>query len=146
MIRLNLFMIWFLHFLSLLSVICMCCRQNLSSRIIVVLAYTVSMLIMSNHKFIKLFKYASNMLCLISFGKHFAKKCLHFCFKQTFVDCIIHKTFLHFVHKNHLVPLSRYQNIPIGSLCLCSDSILYFLLSYAPIHWIWLLSGFPHSS
>ena len=27
-----------------------------------------------------------------------------------------------------------------------SDSISYFLLSYAPIHWIWLLSGFPHSS
>ena len=45
MIRLNLFMIWFLHFLSLLSVICRCYRQNSSSRIIVVLVYTVSMLI-----------------------------------------------------------------------------------------------------
>lgn len=44
MIRLNLFMIWFLHFLSLLSVICRCYRQNSSSRIIVVLAYTVSTL------------------------------------------------------------------------------------------------------
>ena len=42
MIRLNLFMIWFLHFLSLLSVICRYYRQNSSSRIIVVLAYTVS--------------------------------------------------------------------------------------------------------
>lgn len=42
MIRLNLFMIWFLHFLSLLSVICRCYRQNSSSRIIVVLVYTVS--------------------------------------------------------------------------------------------------------
>lgn len=37
MIRLNLFMIWFLHFLSLLSVICRYYRQNSSSRIIVVL-------------------------------------------------------------------------------------------------------------
>ena len=45
MIRLNLFMIWFLHFLSLLSVICRYYRQNSSSRIIVVLAYTVSTLI-----------------------------------------------------------------------------------------------------
>lgn len=44
MIRLNLFMIWFLHFLSLLSVICRCCRQNSSSRIIVVLVYIVSTL------------------------------------------------------------------------------------------------------
>ena len=44
MIRLNLFMIWFLHFLSLLSVSCMCYRQNSSSRIIVVLVYTVSTL------------------------------------------------------------------------------------------------------
>lgn len=44
MIRLNLFMIWFLHFLSLLSVICRYYRQNSSSRIIVVLAYTVSTL------------------------------------------------------------------------------------------------------
>lgn len=42
MIRLNLFMIWFLHFLSLLSVICRCYRQNSSSRIIVVLIHTVS--------------------------------------------------------------------------------------------------------
>ena len=42
MIRLNLFMIWFLHFLSLLSVICRYYRQNSSSRIIVVLVYTVS--------------------------------------------------------------------------------------------------------
>lgn len=42
MIRLNLFMIWLLHFLSLLSVICRCCRQNSSSRIIVVLEYIVS--------------------------------------------------------------------------------------------------------
>ena len=42
MIRLNLFMIWFLHFLSLLSVICMYYRQNSPSRIIVVLVYTVS--------------------------------------------------------------------------------------------------------
>ena len=42
MIRLNLFMIWFLHFLSLLSVICMYYRQNSLSRIIVVLVYTVS--------------------------------------------------------------------------------------------------------
>ena len=37
-------MIWYLHFLSLLSVICRCYRQNSSSRIIVVLAYTVSTL------------------------------------------------------------------------------------------------------
>lgn len=44
MIRLNLFMIWFLHFLSLLSVICRCYRQSSSSRIIVVLVYTVSTL------------------------------------------------------------------------------------------------------
>ena len=44
MIRLNLFMIWFLHFLSLLSVICRCYRQNSSSRIIVILVYTVSTL------------------------------------------------------------------------------------------------------
>ena len=44
MIRLNLFMIWFLYFLSLLSVICRYYRQNSSSRIIVVLAYTVSTL------------------------------------------------------------------------------------------------------
>lgn len=44
MIRLNLFMICALHFLSLLSVICRYCRQNLSSRIIVVLVYTVSTL------------------------------------------------------------------------------------------------------
>ncbi len=42
MIRLNLFMIWFLHFISLLSVVCRCYRQNSSSRIIVVLVYTVS--------------------------------------------------------------------------------------------------------
>lgn len=42
MIRLNLFMIWFLHFLSLLSVICRCYCQNSSSRIIIVLVYTVS--------------------------------------------------------------------------------------------------------
>lgn len=46
MIRLNLFMIWFLHFLSLLSVICMYYRQNSPSRIIVVLVYTVSTLFM----------------------------------------------------------------------------------------------------
>lgn len=44
MIRLNLFMIWFLHFLSLLSVICRHYCQNSSSRIIVVLVYTVSTL------------------------------------------------------------------------------------------------------
>lgn len=44
MIRLNLFMIWFLHFLSLLSVVCRYYRQNSSSRIIVVLVYTVSTL------------------------------------------------------------------------------------------------------
>lgn len=44
MIRLNLFMIWFLHFLSLLSVICRYYSQNSSSRIIVVLVYTVSTL------------------------------------------------------------------------------------------------------
>lgn len=44
MIRLNLFMIWFLHFISLLSVICRYYRQNSSSRIIVVLVYTVSTL------------------------------------------------------------------------------------------------------
>lgn len=44
MIRLNLFMIWFLHFLSLLSVIYRYFRQNSSSRIIVVLVYTVSTL------------------------------------------------------------------------------------------------------
>ena len=44
MIRLNLFMIWFLNFLSLLSVICRCYRQNSSSRIIVILVYTVSTL------------------------------------------------------------------------------------------------------
>ena len=37
-------MIWFLHFLSLLSVICRYYRQNSSSRIIVVLVYTVSTL------------------------------------------------------------------------------------------------------
>lgn len=45
MIRLNLFMIWFLHFLSLLSVICRYYRQNSSSQIIVVLVYTVSTLL-----------------------------------------------------------------------------------------------------
>lgn len=44
MIRLKLFMIWFLHFLSLLSVIYRYYRQNSSSRIIVVLVYTVSTL------------------------------------------------------------------------------------------------------
>ena len=44
MIRLNLFMIWFLHFFSLLSVICRCYCQNSSSRIIIVLVYTVSTL------------------------------------------------------------------------------------------------------
>ena len=44
MIRLNLFMICFLHFLSLLSVICRYYRQNSSSQIIVVLVYTVSTL------------------------------------------------------------------------------------------------------
>ena len=44
MIRLNLFMIWFLHFLSLLSVVYRYYRQNSSSRIIVVLVYTVSTL------------------------------------------------------------------------------------------------------
>lgn len=44
MIRLNLFMIWFLHFLSLLSVVCRYYRQSSSSRIIVVLVYTVSTL------------------------------------------------------------------------------------------------------
>ena len=44
MIRLNLFMVWLLHFLSLLSVICRYYRQNSSSRIIVVLVYTVSTL------------------------------------------------------------------------------------------------------
>lgn len=48
MIRLNLFMIWFLHFLSLLSVICRYYRQNSSSRIIVVLVYTVSTLFVLN--------------------------------------------------------------------------------------------------
>lgn len=48
MIRLNLFMIWFLHFLSLLSVICRYYRQNSSSRIIVVLVYTVSTLFIFN--------------------------------------------------------------------------------------------------
>ena len=42
MIRLNLFIICFLYFLSLLSVICRYYRQNSSSRIIVVLVYTVS--------------------------------------------------------------------------------------------------------
>lgn len=42
MIRLNLFMIWFLHFLSLLSVICRYYRQNSLSRINAVLVYTVS--------------------------------------------------------------------------------------------------------
>lgn len=49
MIRLNLFMIWFLHFLSLLSVICRCYRQNSSSRIIVVLVYTVSTLFLRKY-------------------------------------------------------------------------------------------------
>lgn len=44
MIRLNLFMIWFLHFLSLLSVIYRCYCQNSSSLIIIVLVYTVSTL------------------------------------------------------------------------------------------------------
>lgn len=48
MIRLNLFMIWFLHFLSLLSVICRYYSQNSSSRIIVVLVYTVSTLLLWN--------------------------------------------------------------------------------------------------
>ena len=42
MIRLNLFMIWFLHFLSLLSVICRYFHQNSLSRINAVLVYTVS--------------------------------------------------------------------------------------------------------
>lgn len=50
MIRLNLFMIWFLHFISLLSVICRYYRQNSSSRIIVVLVYTVSTLFFCIHK------------------------------------------------------------------------------------------------
>lgn len=50
MIRLNLFMIWFLHFLSLLSVICRCYCQNSSSRIIIVLVYTVSTLFFCIHK------------------------------------------------------------------------------------------------
>ena len=50
MIRLNLFMIWFLHFLSLLSVICRYYRQNSSSRIIVVLVYTVSTLFVYTQK------------------------------------------------------------------------------------------------
>lgn len=50
MIRLNLFMIWFLHFLSLLSVICMYYRQNSLSRIIVVLVYTVSTLFFINRR------------------------------------------------------------------------------------------------
>lgn len=44
MIRLNLFMIWFLHFLSLLSVICRYFHQNPLSRINAVLVYTVSTL------------------------------------------------------------------------------------------------------
>ena len=44
MIRLNLFMIWFLHFLSLLSVICRYFHQNSLSRINAVLVYTVSTL------------------------------------------------------------------------------------------------------
>lgn len=48
MIRLNLFMVWLLYFLSLLSVICRYYRQNSSSRIIVVLVYTVSTLFVSN--------------------------------------------------------------------------------------------------
>lgn len=48
MIRLNLFMIWFLHFLSLLSVICRCYCQNSSSRIIIVLVYTVSTTFINN--------------------------------------------------------------------------------------------------
>lgn len=54
MIRLNLFMIWFLYFLSLLSVICMYYRQNSSSRIIVILVYTVSTLFVyrREHSFI----------------------------------------------------------------------------------------------
>ena len=53
MIRLNLFMIWFLHFLSLLSVICRCYRRNSSSRIIVILVYTVSTLFLCiTNKFI----------------------------------------------------------------------------------------------
>lgn len=42
MIRLNLFMIWFLHFLSLLSVICRYFHRNSLSRINAVLVYTVS--------------------------------------------------------------------------------------------------------
>ena len=50
MIRLNLFMVWLLHFLSLLSVICRCYRQNSSSRIIVVLVYTVSTLFANEQK------------------------------------------------------------------------------------------------
>lgn len=49
MIRLNLFMIWFLHFLSLLSVIYRYYRQNSSSRIIVVLVYTVSTLFLYSY-------------------------------------------------------------------------------------------------
>lgn len=66
MIRLNLFMICFLHFLSLLSVICRCYRQNSSSRIIVVLVYTVS----------TLFAYMINInqnygkCCALGVGRH----------------------------------------------------------------------------
>ena len=50
MIRLNLFMIWFLHFISLLSVVCRCNHQDLLSRINAVLAYTVSTLFFCIHK------------------------------------------------------------------------------------------------
>ena len=65
MIRLNLFMIWFLHFLSLLSVICRCYRQNSSSRIIVVLVYTVSTLFLQLTASITLFLAEREKKCCV---------------------------------------------------------------------------------
>lgn len=65
MIRLNLFMIWFLYFLSLLSVVCRCYRQNSSSRIIVVLVYTVSTLFLQLTASITLFLAEREKKCCV---------------------------------------------------------------------------------
>ena len=66
MIRLNLFMIWFLHFLSLLSVVCSCCYQNLSSQNKVVLVYTVSTLFLQRMLYTYQFiSFENILLCTI---------------------------------------------------------------------------------
>lgn len=65
MIRLNLFMIWFLHFLSLLSVICRYFHQNSLSRINAVLVYTVSTLFCVKELLIKC-KHKNDMNALLN--------------------------------------------------------------------------------